>query len=76
MIYSNYYTVPLLGLHSTAANRNLGLVQYALMHGPPINSVLDSVLPLHVACSGGNVMVVKLLIEPEVNLNISKTGMT
>ena len=42
------------------------------MHGQLINSVLDGILPLHAACSGGNDMVVKLLIEQEVDLNASR----
>ncbi|KZT10590.1 uncharacterized protein LAESUDRAFT_720925 [Laetiporus sulphureus 93-53] len=60
---------PHLGLHSAAANGNLGLVKYALEHGQPINSVLDGVLPLHVACSGGNDMVVRLLIDRGADVN-------
>jgi len=42
-----------LGLHSAAANGNVGLVIYARSHGQPINSVLDGVLPLHAASAGG-----------------------
>ncbi|KAG6880018.1 hypothetical protein C0992_007815 [Termitomyces sp. T32_za158] len=60
---------PSLGLHSAAATGNLGLVEYALDHGQPINSVLDGVLPLHAACAGGNVQVVKLLIEHGADVN-------
>lgn len=58
-----------LGLHSAAATGNLGLVEYALDHGQPINSVLDGVLPLHAACAGGNVQVVKLLIDHGADVN-------
>ncbi|GLB37839.1 putative proteasome regulatory particle assembly [Lyophyllum shimeji] len=60
---------PSLGLHSAAANGNVGLVEYALDHGQPINSVLDGVLPLHAACAGGNVQVVKLLIDHGADVN-------
>ncbi|KAG6820825.1 hypothetical protein H0H93_011119 [Arthromyces matolae] len=62
-------TVPRLGLHSAASTGNVGLVEYALEHGQPINSVLDGVLPLHAACAGGNVQVVKLLIEHGADVN-------
>ncbi|KAG6900734.1 hypothetical protein C0993_003760 [Termitomyces sp. T159_Od127] len=60
---------PNLDLHAAAATGNLGLVEYALDHGQPINSVLDGVLPLHAACAGGNVQVVKLLIEHGADVN-------
>jgi len=60
---------PSLGLHSAAATGNVGLVEYALDHGQPINSVLDGVLPLHAACAGGNVQVVKLLIDRGADVN-------
>ncbi|CCM05687.1 uncharacterized protein FIBRA_07918 [Fibroporia radiculosa] len=60
---------PHLGLHSAAATGDLGLVKYALEHGQPINSVLDGVLPLHAACSGGNDLVVRLLIEKGADVN-------
>ncbi|KZP14831.1 ankyrin, partial [Athelia psychrophila] len=46
--------------------------QYALSHGQPINSVLDGVLPLHAACSGGNDLVVKLLIEQGADVNAAR----
>ncbi|KAF8160875.1 hypothetical protein B0H34DRAFT_795730 [Crassisporium funariophilum] len=60
---------PSLGLHSAAATGNVGLVEYALDHGQPINSVLDGVLPLHAACAGGNVQVVKVLIDHGADVN-------
>lgn len=56
-------------MHSAAATGNLGLVEYALDHGQPINSVLDGVLPLHAACAGGNVQVVRLLIDHGADVN-------
>jgi ankyrin repeat protein len=64
--------VPHLGLHSAAANGNIGLVKYALSHGQPINSVLDGVSPLHSASSGGSDLVVKLLIEEGADVNASR----
>ncbi|KAH9949017.1 hypothetical protein B0H21DRAFT_731219 [Amylocystis lapponica] len=60
---------PHLGLHSAAATGNVGLVKYAIDHGQPINSVLDGVLPLHAACSGGSDLVVRLLIEKGADVN-------
>jgi ankyrin repeat protein len=61
--------VPQLGLHFAAATGNVGLVKYALSHGQPINSVLDGVLPIHAACSGGNDLVVRLLIDSGADVN-------
>ncbi|PPQ93667.1 hypothetical protein CVT25_012726 [Psilocybe cyanescens] len=60
---------PSLGLHSAAATGDVGLVEYALNNGQPINSVLDGVLPLHAACAGGNVQVVKSLIDHGADVN-------
>ncbi|KAJ3562419.1 hypothetical protein NP233_g9587 [Leucocoprinus birnbaumii] len=60
---------PSLGLHSAASTGNVGLVEYALSRGQPVNSVVDGVLPLHAACAGGNVQVVKLLIEYGADVN-------
>ena len=61
--------VPHLGLHAAAATGNIGLAKYAISHGQPINSVIDGVLPLHAACSGGSDMVVKLLIDNGADVN-------
>ncbi|GAA5897359.1 uncharacterized protein JCM6883_006672 [Sporobolomyces salmoneus] len=58
-----------LSLHSAAAKGNVGLVQYALSHGQPVNSVLNGVLPLHAASSSGNETVVKMLIEAGADVN-------
>ncbi|GAA5842236.1 hypothetical protein JCM9279_002827 [Rhodotorula babjevae] len=58
-----------LSLHSAAANGNLGLVQYALSHGQPVNSVLNGVLPLHAAASSGNDTIVRMLIEAGADVN-------
>ncbi|KAI0785542.1 hypothetical protein C8Q75DRAFT_893756 [Abortiporus biennis] len=60
---------PNLGLHSAAASGDIGLVKYALEHGQPINSASEGVLPLHVACSGGNDLVVRFLIEKGADVN-------
>ncbi|CAA7259155.1 unnamed protein product [Cyclocybe aegerita] len=60
---------PSLGLHAAAATGNVGLVEYALDHGQPVNSVLDGVLPLHAACAGGNVQIVKVLIDHGADVN-------
>jgi hypothetical protein len=70
----SFYTVPSLGLHSAAATGNVGLVEYALEHGQPINSVLDGVLPLHAACAGGNVQVVKLLMDHGADVNAPRSA--
>ncbi|KAI5890384.1 uncharacterized protein SCHCODRAFT_02509201, partial [Schizophyllum commune H4-8] len=47
----------------------MGLVEYALARGQPVNSVLDGVLPLHAACAGGSEPVVKLLIDHGADVN-------
>ncbi|KAF9222600.1 hypothetical protein BS17DRAFT_735416 [Gyrodon lividus] len=60
---------PHLGLHSASASGDIGLVQYALSHGQPVNSVLDGVLPLHAACAGGNDLVVNFLIGYGADVN-------
>lgn len=46
-----------------------GLAKYALTNGQPVNSVLNGVLPLHAACSGGNELIVRLLIEHGADVN-------
>jgi len=58
-----------LGLHSGAAAGNLGLVKFALDHGQPIDSVLNGVLPIHVACINDHVSVVQYLIERGADVN-------
>lgn len=60
---------PRYDLHFAAASGNLGLVEFALSHGQPINSVLNGVLPLHAACAGGNEVVVRYLIEEGADVN-------
>ncbi|KAJ7736710.1 hypothetical protein DFH07DRAFT_722329, partial [Mycena maculata] len=55
--------------HSAAATENVGLVEYALACGQPMNSVLDGVLPLHAAAASGNEHAVKLLIERGADVN-------
>jgi ankyrin repeat protein len=44
-------------------------VSFALTNGQPTNAVLDGVLPLHAAASGGNVSVVRMLIDAGADLN-------
>ncbi|BGP57346.1 hypothetical protein JCM8202_002513 [Rhodotorula sphaerocarpa] len=58
-----------LNLHSAAAKGNIGLVQYALANGQPVNSVLDGVLPIHAAASSGSETVVRMLIEAGADVN-------
>ncbi|KAH7339646.1 ankyrin repeat-containing domain protein, partial [Rhizoctonia solani] len=60
------------GLHSAAATGNLGLVSFALTNGQPTNAVLDGVLPIHAAASGGNTHVVRMLIDAGADLNIGR----
>ncbi|KAG9126919.1 hypothetical protein FRC07_001383 [Ceratobasidium sp. 392] len=64
--YPNY------GLHSAAASGNIGLVSFALANGQPTNAVLDGVLPLHAAASGGNTRVVRMLIDAGADLNAGR----
>ncbi|KAG8737507.1 hypothetical protein FRC10_008087 [Ceratobasidium sp. 414] len=64
--YPNY------GLHSAAAAGNIGLVSFALTNGQPTNAVLDGVLPLHAAASGGNTRVVRMLIDAGADLNAGR----
>ncbi len=45
------------------------MVKFALDHGQPIDSVLNGVLPIHVACINGNVSVVQYLIERGADVN-------
>lgn len=66
------FQVPSLGLHYAAASGDVGLVEYALNHGQPVNSVVDGVLPLHAACAGGNSQVVKLLIDHGADVNAQR----
>ncbi|KAF8608526.1 ankyrin, partial [Ceratobasidium sp. AG-I] len=60
------------GLHSAAATGNIGLVSFALANGQPTNAVLDGVLPIHAAASGGNVRVVLMLIDAGADVNIGR----
>lgn len=49
-----------------------GLVKYALMHGQPVNSVLNGVLPIHIAASSGNEHVVQMLIDAGADVNAAR----
>ena len=60
-------------MHFAAASGNLGLVEFALSHGQPINSVLNGVLPLHAACAGGSEVVVKYLIDEGADVNAPRS---
>ncbi|KAJ7072572.1 hypothetical protein C8F01DRAFT_1361898 [Mycena amicta] len=60
---------PSLGLHAACATGNVGGVEFALARGQPVNSVLDGVLPIHVAASGGSERVVRVLIEHGADVN-------
>ncbi|KAF7315236.1 hypothetical protein MIND_00038000 [Mycena indigotica] len=60
---------PSLGLHAACATGNVGGVEFALARGQPVNSVLDGVLPIHVAASGGSERVVRLLIDHGADVN-------
>ncbi|KAG8924992.1 hypothetical protein FRC00_004468, partial [Tulasnella sp. 408] len=66
-------TDPNLRLHGAAAKGDIGqhytVACYALTHGQPANSVLDGILPLHAASSGGSELVVKLLIDFGADVN-------
>lgn len=42
------------------------------MHGQPVNSVLNGVLPIHIAASSGNEMVVQMLIEAGADVNAAR----
>jgi len=60
---------PNLGLHSAAATGNIGLVKFALDNGQPHTSILNGLLPLHAACSGGSEAVVRLLLSYGADVN-------
>lgn len=47
-------------------------MSFALTNGQPTNAVLDGVLPIHAAASGGNTRVVSMLIEAGADLNIGR----
>ena len=52
--------------------RPAGLVKYALMHGQPVNSVLNGVLPIHIAASSGSELVVQMLIDAGADVNAAR----
>lgn len=47
-------------------------MSFALANGQPTNAVLDGVLPIHAAASGGNVRVVLMLIDAGADVNIGR----
>jgi hypothetical protein len=63
---------PNLGLHSAAATGNVGLVKFALDNGQPHTSILNGLLPLHAACSGGSEPVVRLLLSYGADVNATR----
>ncbi|KAI9292305.1 hypothetical protein K502DRAFT_280789, partial [Neoconidiobolus thromboides FSU 785] len=56
-------------LHSAAASGNIGLVKFALDNGQPIDSVLNGLLPIHIAACHGQLHIVKYLIEKGCDVN-------
>ncbi|KAI9598982.1 ankyrin repeat-containing domain protein, partial [Syncephalis fuscata] len=58
-----------LGLHQGAATGNVGLVKFALELGQPVNSVLNGVLPIHVACCSNSVQTVQMLLDHGADVN-------
>lgn len=65
-----------LGLHSAAATGNVGLVKFALDNGQPHTSILNGLLPLHAACSGGSEPVVRLLLSYGADVNATRVKAT
>ncbi|KDN52971.1 hypothetical protein K437DRAFT_133891 [Tilletiaria anomala UBC 951] len=51
-----------LGMHSAAATGNVGLIKFAFDHGQSVASVLNGIVPLHAASSGGSEAAVRLLL--------------
>ncbi|KIY71135.1 hypothetical protein CYLTODRAFT_441508 [Cylindrobasidium torrendii FP15055 ss-10] len=60
---------PSFDLHAACATGNIGLVEYALGRGQPINGVIDGILPIHAAASGGSEAVVRLLLQHGASVN-------
>ncbi|KAF8519906.1 hypothetical protein BU17DRAFT_47370, partial [Hysterangium stoloniferum] len=58
-----------LGLHQAAYSGNVGLVQYALSEGQPVDAVWDGISALHAAAAGGSEHVARLLIENGADVN-------
>ncbi len=63
---------PNLGMHMAAATGNVGLIKYAFEHGQPVSSVLNGLLPLHAAASGGSETAVRLLLSYGADPNAAK----
>lgn len=47
----------------------MDLMNSALTHGQPVNSILHGLLPIHAACSGGSEQVVRMLIDRGADVN-------
>ncbi|KAF8342343.1 uncharacterized protein EI90DRAFT_2859821, partial [Cantharellus anzutake] len=63
---------PDLNLHSAASKGNIALVEYALTHGQPANSVLDGILPIHAAAASGSEQVLNLILNHGADVNAAR----
>lgn len=61
-----------LGLHHAALSGNVGLVQYALSEGQPVDAVWDGISALHAAAAGGSEHVARLLIDSGADVNFGR----
>lgn len=71
--------LPVYDDHSRRSQKlypSLALVHYALKSGQPVNSVLEGLLPLHVASSYGSEAVVNRLIEAGADVNAPVCSMS
>lgn len=67
------YPDAFLGLHQAAHSGNVGLVEYALSEGQPVDALWDGISPLHAAAAGGSEHVVRLLIEKGADVNLGRS---
>ncbi|GJJ10533.1 hypothetical protein Clacol_004760 [Clathrus columnatus] len=65
-----------LGLHQAALSGNVGLVEYALSEGQPVDAVWDGISALHAAAAGGSEHVARLLIENGADVNLGSIVLT